>query len=307
MIVGPGPGDPRDGDDPKIAALPRRRRRAAREPSSRSSRSAWATRCCATGSASPSPTRTSSSRAPSRRSSSTAGRRGSASTTRSSARRSARRRRCRTGVERRRRPGDRRRPPGHRPALPRHPVPRRVDPHRARLRPDPRPGPRPAARDRVRRRDVVVVDHHDSYTWNLVHLVAAVTGVLPDVVAARRGPTPTSSRALATSCSRPAPGTPTTRADFAVGRAVLLDAERAGARACAWACRASCRRTAARSAGSSRARRGGAGDATTGSGVFAGLPSAVRGGALPLAGGARRARRAGRDGVVPRAPDGPTS
>jgi anthranilate synthase component 2 len=29
---------------------------------------------------------------------------------------------------------------------------------------------------------VVVVDHHDSYTWNLVHLVAAVTGGLPTVV-----------------------------------------------------------------------------------------------------------------------------
>lgn len=31
-------------------------------------------------------------------------------------------------------------------------------------------------------RDVLVVDHHDSYTWNLVHLVAGVTGVLPTVV-----------------------------------------------------------------------------------------------------------------------------
>ena len=29
---------------------------------------------------------------------------------------------------------------------------------------------------------VVVVDHHDSYTWNLVHLVASVTGALPSVV-----------------------------------------------------------------------------------------------------------------------------
>ena len=29
---------------------------------------------------------------------------------------------------------------------------------------------------------MLVVDHHDSYTWNLVHLIAAVTGVLPDVV-----------------------------------------------------------------------------------------------------------------------------
>ena len=34
--------------------------------------------------------------------------------------------------------------------------------------------------------DVVVVDHHDSYTWNLVHLIASVTGVLPDVVEADR-------------------------------------------------------------------------------------------------------------------------
>lgn len=34
----------------------------------------------------------------------------------------------------------------------------------------------------VTRPDVVVVDHHDSYTWNLVHLVAGVTGVLPTVV-----------------------------------------------------------------------------------------------------------------------------
>ena len=50
------------------------------------------------------------------------------------------------GVTRRRR-----RPTGdvhhlRRPALPRHPVPRRVDPHRARLRPPPRPGGRPPAR-----------------------------------------------------------------------------------------------------------------------------------------------------------------
>ena len=29
---------------------------------------------------------------------------------------------------------------------------------------------------------VVVIDHRDSYTWNLVHLVAAVTGTMPHVV-----------------------------------------------------------------------------------------------------------------------------
>ncbi len=30
--------------------------------------------------------------------------------------------------------------------------------------------------------NVVVVDHYDSYTWNLVHLIASVTGTLPAVV-----------------------------------------------------------------------------------------------------------------------------
>ena len=29
---------------------------------------------------------------------------------------------------------------------------------------------------------VLVVDHHDSYVWNLVHLIAGVTGLMPDVV-----------------------------------------------------------------------------------------------------------------------------
>ena len=52
------------------------------------------------------------------------------------------------GVEVEADPGDRRHPPGPRPALPGHPVPRRVDPDPARLRPDPRPGARPGALSR---------------------------------------------------------------------------------------------------------------------------------------------------------------
>ena len=53
MIVGPGPGDPRDGDDPKMATLRARRRRAARARSSRSWRCASGTRRCATSSGIP--------------------------------------------------------------------------------------------------------------------------------------------------------------------------------------------------------------------------------------------------------------
>ncbi len=73
--------------------------------------------------------------------------------------------------------------------------------------------------------DVVVVDHHDSYTWNLVHLVAEVTGVLPTVV---QHDEVTALEVLAHShvVLSPGPGTPDDPADFSVGRDVLLDGSR---------------------------------------------------------------------------------
>jgi anthranilate synthase/aminodeoxychorismate synthase-like glutamine amidotransferase len=68
---------------------------------------------------------------------------------------------------------------------------------------------------------VVVVDHHDSYTWNLVHLVAAVSGVLPEVV---QHDETTSAHVLAFDrvVLSPGPGHPADPADFSVGREVLL-------------------------------------------------------------------------------------
>jgi anthranilate synthase/aminodeoxychorismate synthase-like glutamine amidotransferase len=68
---------------------------------------------------------------------------------------------------------------------------------------------------------VVVVDHHDSYTWNLVHLVARVTGELPTVV---QHDDTSVERVLGFShvVLSPGPGTPSDPADFAVGRDVLL-------------------------------------------------------------------------------------
>jgi anthranilate synthase/aminodeoxychorismate synthase-like glutamine amidotransferase len=73
--------------------------------------------------------------------------------------------------------------------------------------------------------DVVVVDHHDSYTWNLVHLLASVTGVLPRVV---EHDEVTAAEVLAHEyvVLSPGPGTPDEPRDFAVGREVL----RAGTR-----------------------------------------------------------------------------
>lgn len=73
--------------------------------------------------------------------------------------------------------------------------------------------------------DVIVVDHHDSYTWNLVHLVARVTGVLPTVV---QHDEVSAEDVLAHShvVLSPGPGHPGELADFAVGGAVL----RAGTR-----------------------------------------------------------------------------
>ena len=69
--------------------------------------------------------------------------------------------------------------------------------------------------------DVIVVDHHDSYTWNLVHLVAAVTGRLPAVV---QHDEVAADAVLAHShvILSPGPGHPDDPADFAVGRTVLL-------------------------------------------------------------------------------------
>jgi len=69
--------------------------------------------------------------------------------------------------------------------------------------------------------DVIVVDHHDSYTWNLVHLVAAVTGVLPRVVQ-HDEVAPEDVLRHSHVVLSPGPGHPSSPAEFAVGREVLL-------------------------------------------------------------------------------------
>ncbi len=70
---------------------------------------------------------------------------------------------------------------------------------------------------------VVVVDHHDSYTWNLVHLLASVTGELPEVVQHDA-----TSVAHVLSFTHvvlsPGPGHPADPVDFAVGTEVLRTA-----------------------------------------------------------------------------------
>lgn len=73
--------------------------------------------------------------------------------------------------------------------------------------------------------DVVVVDHHDSYTWNLVHLVAGVTGVLPTVLQHDEA---SAEQVLAHDVVvlSPGPGRPDVAADFAVGAEVLRAAVR---------------------------------------------------------------------------------
>jgi len=67
---------------------------------------------------------------------------------------------------------------------------------------------------------VLVVDHHDSYTWNLVHLVAAVTGALPTVV---EHDEVEADDVLGFShvVLSPGPGHPADPRDFGVGREVV--------------------------------------------------------------------------------------
>ena len=73
--------------------------------------------------------------------------------------------------------------------------------------------------------DVVVVDHHDSYTQNLVHLVAGVTGVLPTVV---QHDEVSAADVLVHDhvILSPGPGSPALDRDFSVGREVILDGSR---------------------------------------------------------------------------------
>ena len=68
---------------------------------------------------------------------------------------------------------------------------------------------------------VLVVDHYDSYTWNLVHLIASVTGELPEVVE-HDAPEVLDRATRATHVVlSPGPGHPSVPTDFALGAAVF--------------------------------------------------------------------------------------
>jgi anthranilate synthase/aminodeoxychorismate synthase-like glutamine amidotransferase len=69
--------------------------------------------------------------------------------------------------------------------------------------------------------NVLVVDHHDSYTWNLVHLVAAVTGTLPEVVEHDEPGVLEKARRCSHLVLSPGPGHPANPADFALGPAAF--------------------------------------------------------------------------------------
>ncbi len=67
---------------------------------------------------------------------------------------------------------------------------------------------------------MVVVDHYDSYTWNLVHLVAEVTGALPTVVE-HDTVTVADLAGFSHVVLSPGPGHPDRPSDFSVGRDLL--------------------------------------------------------------------------------------
>jgi anthranilate synthase component II len=79
----------------------------------------------------------------------------------------------------------------------------------------------------VSRPRVLVVDHHDSYTYNLVHLVAAVIDRVPDVVQHDDPRAQTMWRDGYTHLIlSPGPGTVADAHDFAVGRDIVAASER---------------------------------------------------------------------------------
>ncbi|CAN5537702.1 aminodeoxychorismate/anthranilate synthase component II [soil metagenome] len=69
---------------------------------------------------------------------------------------------------------------------------------------------------------VVVVDHHDSYTLNLVHLVAAVTGELPTVLQHdETSPEALLGKRFSHVVLSPGPGRPDDPRDFSLGPEVF--------------------------------------------------------------------------------------
>lgn len=69
---------------------------------------------------------------------------------------------------------------------------------------------------------VLVVDHYDSYTYNLVHLIAASTGVLPDVVQHDDPASPGRWQDRYTHIVlSPGPGSVRNDSDFSLGRAII--------------------------------------------------------------------------------------
>lgn len=71
---------------------------------------------------------------------------------------------------------------------------------------------------------VLLVDHHDSYTHNLSHLVALVAGTLPDVIQHDDPAAEARWRGYTHVVLSPGPGTVADPADFAVGRAIISEA-----------------------------------------------------------------------------------
>jgi anthranilate synthase/aminodeoxychorismate synthase-like glutamine amidotransferase len=66
-----------------------------------------------------------------------------------------------------------------------------------------------------------VVDHYDSYTWNLVHLIASVTGELPTVVEHDAPGVLDLTAGFTHVVLSPGPGHPANPSDFALGSAVF--------------------------------------------------------------------------------------
>jgi anthranilate synthase/aminodeoxychorismate synthase-like glutamine amidotransferase len=114
---------------------------------------------------------------------------------------------------------------------------------------------------------VIVVDHYDSYTWNLVHLVASVTGDLPRVVEHDQ---PFAWQDATHVVLSPGPGHPADPRDFALGTGVFelglpVLGVCLGMQALVWACGGSVERDVPAHGEVARIHH-------DGRGVFAGLP-----------------------------------
>ena len=137
----------------------------------------------------------------------------------------------------------------------------------------------------------LLIDNYDSFTYNLAELLTAVNGIPPTVVTNDVPWESVDFAAFDNMVVSPGPGDPTVPADFGIAARAITDCGSAGARGVSGASGPVRGLRGSGGTGTAADARADIGDPARRSRPVRRAPVADVGGALPLAGGGRGARR----------------